>query len=276
MNAQLGPWVRVRAVGCALAACVVAPESAAAQAQWNVVLTPTMDPLPAGFCAAIHLTVRDSAGRDVPRNPLGYRVTIADFDITVASPDGRSAIAQRIDATHWSACACQGATPGTVATVTATYPSPSLAASSRIPGVSVQRSATFALSAARGAGNPAGCSAPPTLAATPLGVATPSTRTAAGGNAAPTTPPTAAPIQMPAPRQSPAPAPATSAPAPATSSPAPAPLSGNYLVTLTGVRAFQTSYENLLVADGMGDEVYASAYVRRYKRPTGASPKRRA
>src|SRR5688500_7618392 len=93
---------------------------------WFVTLSQTLDPLAAGFCGAIHLTVFDRAGGEVPRNPLGVRVTMADFDIAVASPDGISVTAQQIDASHWTACACQGASAGAVGTVTATYPSQKL------------------------------------------------------------------------------------------------------------------------------------------------------
>lgn len=265
-RARISQWVLLRTVRLALAACLMAPAGAAAQPRWNLVLTPSMDPLPVGFCSAIHLTVQDSTVRDVPRNSLGNRVTIADFDIAVTSPDGLSAMAQQIDAHHWLACACQGATPGTVATVTATYPFRSLSASSRIPGVSVQRSATFALSAAKGSTNPAACPAAAALATAPASVVTPSARIASGGSAPPRTPQTAAPVPVSAPGRLPAPAPgstspapapgstlpapANTSPAPATSSPAPAPLSGNYLVTVTGVRAFQTSYEHLTFVDG--------------------------
>jgi hypothetical protein len=38
---------------------------------------------------------------------------------------------------------------------------------------------------------------------------------------------------------------------------------------ITGVRAYQASMDDLLSRDGVGDEVYAAAYVRRYNRQTG-------
>ncbi|MEP6690810.1 MAG: hypothetical protein ABJD07_06610 [Gemmatimonadaceae bacterium] len=169
---------------------MLVPTIASAQGPWAVTLTQTMNPLPIGFCAAIHLTIFDAVGGDVPRNPLGYRVTMADFDIAVATPDGTAAVAQRIDASHWTACACQGAAPGTIATVSATYPAKSLAAASRVPGVSIQRATTFALSAPKGTSNPTQCSAPPVVASangagTP---ASPSSATPVAGAPTTTTP----------------------------------------------------------------------------------------
>jgi hypothetical protein len=46
-------------------------------------------------------------------------------------------------------------------------------------------------------------------------------------------------------------------------------VSGKYLVTLTGIRCYQASMDDLLSRDGVGDEVYASTYIRRYDRGTG-------
>ncbi len=48
------------------------------------------------------------------------------------------------------------------------------------------------------------------------------------------------------------------------------PVSGRYLVTITGLRAIWASFDDQLSRDGMGDEVYAAAYTRRYDRRTGA------
>lgn len=136
---------------------LAAPALASAQAPWDVALTPTMNPLPVGACAAVQLTLLDRSSRDVPRNPLGQRVTIADFDVTVISPDGTSAAAHQIDAYHVSACGCQRATPGTTATITATYPAQNLAAGARVPGVAFRKIATFALAAPKGDVNPPAC-----------------------------------------------------------------------------------------------------------------------
>jgi hypothetical protein len=359
-------WPALALVGAA----AILPAPAPAQSPWNVTVTPTMNPLPAGFCGAIHLLVTGPGG-DVPRNPQGARVTMADFDIAVTTPDGTSAVAQQIDASHWSACACQSASAGGTATVIATYPAAALPAAARVPGVTVQRTAPFVISAPKGTGNPAGCAAgpSPTFAASPPG--TPAGIPPAGTPPASAPPASAAPASAPpatsvgarvstpastvgaptpsaptmvnpagfmavqtAPGQvqlswqpvssasyyvllgpglpgggarvsgattltasavpagtqewavasyyepGPASTPASAfprvtlnvtapaiAPAPAVSAPVAA--SGRYLVTVTGLRAYQASVDDILSRDGMGDEVYAAAYVRRYDRKTG-------
>ena len=373
--------------------------AATADAQWAVTVKPTLDPLPAGFCAAVHLTVTDPVLKDIPRNPQGYRVTMADFDMAVTSPNG-TAVGQQIDASHWNACSCQGASAGTVATVTATYPAQGLPASARVPGVSVQQTVTFTVAPPKGTLNPIGCqaagvaiasntppsgsppassppassppattpggtapaaSAPPAAApptSTP-GASGPGTQLAGGGTKGASVPPTgAAPAPVPVASGGgktpgavvPAITPvnpsgftaveiapghvklswhdvpgvnyyglfgpgvvsggqqffagtttftATGVPAgmqqwsvgsyympgqvstgvgtfptvsltvTAPPPPPPAALAGKYLVTMTGMRAYQASLDDFLSRDGMGDEVYAAAYVRRYDRATG-------
>jgi hypothetical protein len=62
---------------------------------------------------------------------------------------------------------------------------------------------------------------------------------------------------------------ATTAAASPTAAPAPA-ASGRYLVTIVSMRAYQSSRDDILSRDGMGDEVYAAAFVRRYDRRTSA------
>jgi hypothetical protein len=44
--------------------------------------------------------------------------------------------------------------------------------------------------------------------------------------------------------------------------------SGHYLVTITGVRAVQESKDDMLSRDGMGDEIYVTAFTRKYDRRT--------
>lgn len=138
---------------------LLAPAVLGAQSPWTVTVTPTLNPLPIGFCGAVQLTLVDPSTRDTPRNPRGARVTIADFDMTVTSPDGRSVAGHQVDASHWSACACSGASVGTVATITATYPARSIARDALVPGVAFQATATFGLGASKGSSNPPACTA---------------------------------------------------------------------------------------------------------------------
>jgi hypothetical protein len=48
------------------------------------------------------------------------------------------------------------------------------------------------------------------------------------------------------------------------------PVSGRYLVTITGVRAIRMSFDDQLSRDGRGDEIYAAAFTRRYDRRDGS------
>ena len=133
------------------------PIAAWAQGPITVTVTPTLNPLPIGLCGAVQLSVVDPATRDMPRNALGARVTIADFDMTVA---GASVVGYQIDASHFAACACQGGTAGSTATVTATYPARSLAQRAQVAGVPRQTQATFTIATAKGGVNPPGCANP--------------------------------------------------------------------------------------------------------------------
>jgi hypothetical protein len=132
--------------------------------KWTVavVVAPALNPLPIGFCAAVQLSVLDPATGEPPRDPLGNRVTIADFDMTVA-PAGAFA-GERIDRSHWSVCACPQALPGTEATITARYPAQAPSSGTRIPGIAVA-SATLTTSAPKGPSVPAACTS--TAGATP-------------------------------------------------------------------------------------------------------------
>jgi hypothetical protein len=371
------------------AALFLASTHALAQTSpWTVELTPTLSPLPIGLCGAVQLKLLDPVTKDVPRTPQGYRITLADFDLSVSG--GTSAAGNQIDASHYEVCGCQGASAGATATVTARYPAQSLSANARVPGVSIQQSATFTLAAPKGTLNPQSCVTlannagaapigatrgtplrnPPAPPSTPnqnqpVGTAPATGRTP--GTIVPAAPAPAAAALVPAnptgftagqggpgevllswdpvsnaeyyvlfgpglehggqrveqgagkiyaqgsglnkvmvplfsvpsgmqewavgsyypnnlttpaaefPRASlnvtgNEPPTATSAPPPpATSTPPPAtlPVSGKYLVTLTGIRCYQASMDDMLSRDGMGDEVYAATYIRRYDRRTG-------
>ena len=65
---------------------------------WRVTVVPTLNPLAVGFCSAVQVTVFEGAGTEVPRNPTGFRVTMADFDMAV---NGAAVVESRIDSTHW-------------------------------------------------------------------------------------------------------------------------------------------------------------------------------
>jgi hypothetical protein len=199
-------WI---SAGLTFVACALLPASVVAQTPWTVTVTPTLNPLPVGLCAAIQLTVLDASGKDVPRNPLGFRVTIADFDIVVS---GASVAANRVDASHWQACACQGASTGSTGTIIASYPARSLAANARVPGVAVQRTATFGVAAPKGGVNPPACTAAAGSNVAPAPQAPPATTTAppAAPPLAVALPPAAPPTRTPASAPSAAARPGTS------------------------------------------------------------------
>ena len=116
----------------------------------------------------------------MPRNPAGYRIGQADFDLTVTSPDGQSVVGQPVDAAHWSVCACKDAPAGTTGTITAAYPAQALDRRSRVPGVAIVVTTTFETAAAKGTTNPPGCAG---STPAPLKPAPPVTRTSSGAPA---------------------------------------------------------------------------------------------
>jgi hypothetical protein len=163
----------------------------------------------------------DPATRETPRNPRGGLVTIADFDLTVSTPDRTSMTGQYTDASHWAVCACQGATLKAVGTIRASYPAKLLANQTRVPGVALDTTVTVGIAAGKTAWNPPSCAAP-----APAPVA-----------AAPAPPAAVAPS---------APAPLTVAPQTGTKTPAavtppaPAPAPQNIVVTGNPAEAFVT------------------------------------
>lgn len=163
-----------------------------AQSPWQVTVTPTLNPLPIGLCGAVQITVKDASGTDIPRSPLGARLSLADFDMTVTAPGANSVAGQQIDASHWSVCACTGATVGAVALVTAHYPSKLLPMAARVPSVTFNSTAKFVIAPAKGA-NPAACAAPAAKTAAKPAAATALPAVASNANSAP------APMTAPAP-----------------------------------------------------------------------------
>ena len=130
---------------------------------WTVTLIPRNLPFRDGQCSPISVELLDASGKEVPRAPNGWRVSIADFDMNV-SASGAAVVGQYSGASIWAACACPNVAPGTVATITATYPSRTISPASRVPGVAFESSIVLPVAyAAPGTGNPAPCaSLPPT------------------------------------------------------------------------------------------------------------------
>lgn len=182
----------MRTIRLGLILMVLVPALAGAQTNWTVTVTPTVNPLPVGTCGPVWVKVVDPKTRDTPRNPSGGLVTIADFDLTVSAPDGKSVAGQYTDASHWSVCACQGGPVGTVGTITASYPGKLLDARTRVAGLAFETTATLLLAGAKSGWNPPSCTtAAPAAIAAPI----PLTSTPPSGTRAPVpvTPPPSGP-----------------------------------------------------------------------------------
>lgn len=139
-----------------LATSSFAPTIAGGQDRWTVTIV-TASSIPIGQCSAVGLEIRDVETRDVPRNPNGDRVTVADFDVTMSA---ETVAPEYLDAYHVRACVCQGATVGSSATVTAVYPASVLPASTRVTGVSARGSTTFLVGKPDNKVNPPACTTP--------------------------------------------------------------------------------------------------------------------
>lgn len=124
---------------------------------WTVIVQPTFNALPIGTCAAVQLIILDATGKDIPRNPLGNLITIADFDMSTGAAHSGDVYGEFIGPTDYSVCACQSGTVGESATLTAKYPAQGLASRLRVPGVGVQSTATLSLAAAASEVNLRGC-----------------------------------------------------------------------------------------------------------------------
>ena len=142
---------------CAIAGAVLAPAIAFAQSPWTTSIAATLNPLPIGGCGAVALRIVDPATTDVPRTPSGERVSISDFDFTIAGADPLGVAGQFTAPSVWVACACQGATVRSSATVTATYPAKALAPAKAVSGVAFSVSAPFVVGPAMGATEPPAC-----------------------------------------------------------------------------------------------------------------------
>ena len=152
--------MRVIALACAAALALFAtPAPARAQSPWAVSVAPSMNPLPIGLCVAARLSMLDPATKDRPRNPQGVLISIGDFDMSVAGAGATDVAGDQVGPTNWSVCACQGATVGSTATITASYPAKLLSEKSRVPGVAFQVTAPLVIAKPAGAADVRACQA---------------------------------------------------------------------------------------------------------------------
>jgi hypothetical protein len=189
---------RILAVGATVLLAYAAPLRAQ-ENPWTVSLVPTVSPLAIGGCAPVRLTVKDPATKDWARNPTGNYVALTDFDLEITGVDATAVAGEFNGPSIWSVCACQAATPGSTATITATYPAASLDARKRAKGVAFKQTATFVIGPPRAASDVAPCLALKSQPAptTGIGRSPPAELTGAPVTRAPTTPTTSTPLANP-------------------------------------------------------------------------------
>jgi microsomal dipeptidase-like Zn-dependent dipeptidase len=142
----------LRSAGFAVAALAIAG-AARAQSPWTLTIRPANPTLTTGLCTPVRIDLLDASGKDSPRNPSGTRVSIEDFDMSIA---GAGVVGRYDGPAAWSACGCP-ASGGGSATITAVYPAQGLAAKNRVPGIALQTSITVPIAAGTNSGVPIGC-----------------------------------------------------------------------------------------------------------------------
>lgn len=158
------------------------------QVPWSVSIHPATNYVAIGQCLAVYIDLLDASGKDIPRNPAGQRVSIADFDWTAT---GNAAVGKYDGPNAWAVCACPAAAVGSTIHVMATYPSKSLPERAKVPGLAFQSYIELPVTPAHGTNSPAGCDN--VLVTTTVAIAVP------GGQA----PPTIAPPHGQAPTSNP-------------------------------------------------------------------------
>lgn len=239
---------------------------------FSAAIFPSANFVQIGTCQAVYIELHDESTKDVPRNPIGYRIGTADFDWSAIGKRADAAVGAYDGPNAWKVCACQAAVLGTTINITASYPARSLSAKAQIPGLAFRASIELPVAKAPGTLNPNGCDE---VASTDI-----TATTARPAAAAAMAPPASAPIAT-APSaitdsrarrtgvSLPAPAPVIS-PAPVTP-PAAAPVvtSGRYRVVANGFRVLHETKDDILSRDGKGDEVYGAFTMFHYDRHTG-------
>jgi hypothetical protein len=145
------------------------------QVPWSVSIHPATNYVAIGQCLPVYIDLLDASGKDIPRNPTGVRVSIADFDWTAS---GNAAVGKYDGPNAWAVCACPAAAVGSTIHVMATYPSRSMPEKSKVPGLAFQSYIELPVTPAHGTNSPAGCEN--VLQTTTVAIAVP------GGGAPPT------------------------------------------------------------------------------------------
>lgn len=124
------------------------------QVPWSVSIQPATNYVAIGQCLPVYIDLFDALAKDIPRNSLGQRVTLADFDWTAT---GNAAVGKYSGPNAWAVCACPAAAVGSTIHVMATYPAVSLPENRRVPGLAFRSYIELPITPAKGTNSPAGC-----------------------------------------------------------------------------------------------------------------------
>ncbi|MDQ2765660.1 MAG: hypothetical protein M3Y30_00770, partial [Gemmatimonadota bacterium] len=124
------------------------------QVPWTVDIRPSANSVAIGNCQAVYIDLFDPRSKDIPRNPSGQRVSIADFDWTAT---GNAAVGKYDGPNAWRVCACPGAVIGSTVHVMATYPAAMLTDKAKVPGLAFQSYIELPIAKAFGGNVPPGC-----------------------------------------------------------------------------------------------------------------------
>ncbi|MEO6210324.1 MAG: hypothetical protein ABIQ10_09395, partial [Gemmatimonadaceae bacterium] len=107
---------------------------------FSVEVFPSANFVRIGTCQAVYIDLHDASTKDVPRNSLGSRIGMPDFDWKATGKRADAAVGAYDGPNAWKVCACQAAVVGTTINITATYPARSLSAKAQIPGLAFRAS----------------------------------------------------------------------------------------------------------------------------------------
>ena len=124
------------------------------QVPWSVAIRPATNYVAIGQCLPMYIDLLDATGKDIPRNPMGWRVSIADFDWTAT---GNAAVGKYDGPNAWAVCACPAAAVGSTVHVMATYPAAALPDKAKVPGLAFHSYIELPITPAHGTNSPAGC-----------------------------------------------------------------------------------------------------------------------
>ncbi len=126
---------------------------------WRVEIYPSSNVVAVGSCQAVYIDLFDASAKDIPRNLVGQRVGLANFDWVATGKRSDAAVGVYDTPNNWKVCACQAAAVGTTINITVQYPARALPPKAQMPGLAFRASIELPVIGARGTNNPKGCDA---------------------------------------------------------------------------------------------------------------------